>query len=35
MADEVECPECGATQWPSEGCMACGAPLPDQDDDAA
>ena len=35
MADEVECPECRATQWPSEDCMACGAPLPDPDDDTA
>jgi len=31
MPDEVECPECGATQWPTEDCMACGAPLPEDD----
>ena len=31
VPDEVECPECGATQWPTEDCMACGAPLPEDD----
>jgi hypothetical protein len=29
---EVECDVCGATQWPTADCMACGHPLPRQDD---
>jgi hypothetical protein len=37
---EVTCPVCGASQWPTADCMACGHPLDvdedeDEGDDAA
>lgn len=32
---EVVCGVCGASQWPTADCVACGHPLPDPDEDTS